>query len=294
MEGMDLLILTLLGWIYQTTAESELCVSIDASTNFIKTGEAFSIDCNIFGLSGVDLLTLNVEILLRQNQFIKRIVKGSISNFENNDLPENDNYSWMVYFYYKDDDYNKRTIVRLHVSNASNLDEGLYICYATLPDKNITKYNSKSLYTSNSSRAGNLTEYVIMPKPNASSPTLTPFDCSVFEDDSIAHQIRLRPNESAFYSVLPTFSVNNKSIVISKPWVSYKGCYNYTVKKIKGEDCTTIDVTEWTKTVDRLPLIGVTMKNIFKPFFSKCYELKLASDHTVSGVCHFVSLAVIV
>lgn len=25
MEGMDLLILTLLGWIYQTTAESELC-----------------------------------------------------------------------------------------------------------------------------------------------------------------------------------------------------------------------------------------------------------------------------
>lgn len=74
-----------------------------------------------------------------------------------------------------------------------------------------------------SSRAGNLTEYVTMPKPNASSPTLTPFDCSVFEDDSIAHQIRLRPNESAFYSVLPTFSVNNKSIVISKPWVSYKG-----------------------------------------------------------------------
>lgn len=63
-----------------------------------------------------------------------------------------------------------------------------------------------------SSRAGNLTEYVTMPKPNASSPTLTPFDCSVFEDDSIAHQIRL-----------PTFSVNNKSIVISKPWVSYKG-----------------------------------------------------------------------
>lgn len=74
-----------------------------------------------------------------------------------------------------------------------------------------------------SSRAGNLTEYVTMPKPNASSPTLTPFDCSVFEDDSIAHQIRLRPNESAFYSVLPTFSVNNKSIVISTPWVSYKG-----------------------------------------------------------------------
>lgn len=77
--------------------------------------------------------------------------------------------------------------------------------------------------TIDSSRAGNLTEYVMMPKPNASSPTLTPFDCSVFEDDSIAHQIRLRPNESAFYSVLPTFSVNNKSIVISKPWVSYKG-----------------------------------------------------------------------
>lgn len=257
---MDLLILTFLGWIYQTTADSELCVSIDASTNFIKTGEAFSIDCNIFGLSGVDLLTLNVEILLRQNQFIKRIVKGSISNFENNDLPENDNYSWMV-FYYKDDDYHKRTIVRLHVSNASNLDEGLYLCYATLSNKNITKYNSISLYTSNSSRAGNLTEYVTMPKPNASSPTLTPFDCSVFEDDSIAHQIRLRPNESAFYSVLPTFSVNNKSIVISKPWVSYKGCYNYTVKIFKDEDCTTIDVTEWTKRIDRLPLIGVTRLN---------------------------------
>lgn len=257
---MDLLILTFFGWIYQTTADSELCVSIDASTNFIKTGEAFSIDCNIFGLSGVDLLTLNVEILLRQNQFIKRIVKGSISNFENNDLPENDNYSWMV-FYYKDDDYHKRTIVRLHVSNASNLDEGLYLCYATLSNKNITKYNSISLYTSNSSRAGNLTEYVTMPKPNASSPTLTPFDCSVFEDDSIAHQIRLRPNESAFYSVLPTFSVNNKSIVISKPWVSYKGCYNYTVTKFKDEDCTTIDVTEWTKTIDRLPLIGVTRLN---------------------------------
>ncbi|XP_052675988.1 uncharacterized protein LOC128157459 isoform X2 [Crassostrea angulata] len=279
MEGMDLLILTLLGWIYQTTAESEVCVSIDASTNFIKTGEAFSIDCNIFGLSGVDLLTLNVEILLRQNQFIKRIVKGSISNFENNDLPENDNYSRMVYFYYKDDDYNKRTIVRLHVSNASNLDEGLYICYATLSDKNITKYNSKRLYTSNSSRAGNLTEYVIMPKPNASSPTLTPFDCSVFENDSIAHQIRLRPNESAFYSVLPTFSVNNNIIVISKPWVSYKGCYNYTVNKFKEEDCTTIDVTEWTKTIDRLPLIGVTRLN-------KCILLDQSENATGKRVSY--------
>lgn len=94
-----------------------ILVSIDASTNFIKTGEAFSIDCNIFGLSGADLLTLNVEILLRQNHYIKRIVKGSISNFENKDLPENDNYSWMVDYYYKDDDYNKRTIVRLHVSS---------------------------------------------------------------------------------------------------------------------------------------------------------------------------------
>ncbi|XP_065940720.1 uncharacterized protein [Magallana gigas] len=275
---MDLLILTFFGWIYQTTADSELCVSIDASTNFIKTGEAFSIDCNIFELSGVDLLTLNVEILLRQNQFIKRIVKGSISNFENNDLPENDNYSWMV-FYYKDDDYHKRTIVRLHVSNASNLDEGLYLCYATLSNKKITKYNSKSLYTSNSSRAGNLTEYVTMPKPNASSPTLTPFDCSVFEDDSIVHQIRLRPNESAFYSVLPTFSVNNKSIVISKPWVSYKGCYNYTVNKFKEEDCTTIDVTEWTKTIDRLPLIGVTRLN-------KCILLDQSENATGKRVSY--------
>lgn len=77
--------------------------------------------------------------------------------------------------------------------------------------------------TIDSSRAGNLTEYVIMPKPNASSPTLTLFDCSVFENDSIVHQIRPRRNESTFYSVLPTFSIKNKKTVISKPWVSYKG-----------------------------------------------------------------------
>lgn len=50
-------------------------------------------------------------------------------------------------------------------------------------------------------------------------------------------------------------------------WFFFAGCYNYTVKKFKDEDCTTIDVTEWTKTIDRLPLIGVTVKNIFKLFF---------------------------
>lgn len=92
-------------------------VSIDASTSFIKTGETFNIDCNIFGLSGADLLSLNVEILLRQNQYIKRILKGSIYNFKNNGIPEYNNYRWMVDFYYKDDDYHNRTIVRLHVSS---------------------------------------------------------------------------------------------------------------------------------------------------------------------------------
>lgn len=94
-----------------------ILVSIDASTSFIKTGETFNIDCNIFGLSGADLLSLNVEILLRQNQYIKRILKGSIYNFKNNGIPEYDNYRWMVDFYYKDDDYHNRTIVRLHVSS---------------------------------------------------------------------------------------------------------------------------------------------------------------------------------
>lgn len=92
-------------------------MSIDVSTSFIKTGETFNIDCNIFGLSEVDHLSLNVEILLRQNQYIKRIIKGSIQNFINYYLPEYDNYSWMVDFYYKDDDYHNRTIVRLHVSS---------------------------------------------------------------------------------------------------------------------------------------------------------------------------------
>lgn len=88
-------------------------------------------------------------------------------------------------------------------------------------------------YAIDSSRAANLSNYVIMPKTKA-SVTLIPYDCSnhgfsVFEDDSFVHQIRLRPNESAFYPVLPTFNINNKSIVISKPWVSYKGMVLYTL-----------------------------------------------------------------
>lgn len=92
-------------------------MSIDVSTSFIKTGETFNIDCNIFGLSEADHFSLNVEILLRQNQYIKRILKGSIYNFKNNEIPEYDNYSWMVDFYFKDDYYHNRTLVRLHVSS---------------------------------------------------------------------------------------------------------------------------------------------------------------------------------
>lgn len=92
-------------------------MSIDVSTSFIKTGESFTIDCNIFGLSEVDHLSLNVEILLRQNQYIKRILKGSIYNIKNNGIPEYDNYRWMVDFYFKADDYHNRTLVRLHVSS---------------------------------------------------------------------------------------------------------------------------------------------------------------------------------
>lgn len=38
---------------------------IDVLISFIKIGEIFNIDCNIFGLSEVDYLLLNVEIFLR-------------------------------------------------------------------------------------------------------------------------------------------------------------------------------------------------------------------------------------
>lgn len=44
--------------------------------------------------------------------------------------------------------------------------------------------------------------------------------------------------------------------------VCFAGCYNYTVNKSKEEDCTKIDVTERTNTIDRLPLIGVTVKQL--------------------------------
>lgn len=256
MQGMDLLTLTFLGWIYQSTADSTFCVSVNASTNFIKLGESFSIDYNIFGLSGLDNANIRVEILLRQNNYIKRPVKVRISEIKG----EQDNYRWKITFIYTKDDLQNRTLLRLDVSNASASNEGLYLLYATL--NNVTKYNSIHLHT-NSSRAPNLSNFVIMPKTNA-SVTLIPNDCSkygfsIFEDESFVHQISL--NESTFFPVLPTFNINNKSIVISKPWISYKGCYNYTVDTSKEEDCSAIDVTEWTNTISRLPLIGVTRLN---------------------------------
>lgn len=53
--------------------------------------------------------------------------------------------------------------------------------------------------------------------------------------------------------------------------VCFAGCYNYTVDTSKEEDCSAIDVTEWTNTISRLPLIGVTVNNCpkkkFEPFY---------------------------
>lgn len=277
MQGMDLLTLTFLGWIYQSTADSTFCVSVNASTNFLKLGESFFIDYNIFGLSELDNANIRVEILLRQNNYIKRPVKVRISDCHG----EEDNYRWKVNFIYNKDDLQDRTLLRLDVSNASALNEGLYLWYATL--NNVTKYNSIHLHT-NSSRAPNLSNFVIMPKTNALAVTSIPSECSkygfsIFEDESFVHQIRLRPNEPTFFPVLPTFNINNKSIVVSIPWVSYEGCYNYTVDTSKEEDCSAIDVTEWTNTINRLPLIGVTRLN-------KCILLDQSENATAKKVSY--------
>lgn len=63
---------------YMISCYFTLCiflVSINASTDSIKTGENFSIRCTIFGLSGLQYLNSQVTLLLRQNDSIKTTVR---------------------------------------------------------------------------------------------------------------------------------------------------------------------------------------------------------------------------
>lgn len=72
-----------------------ISVSINASTNSIKPGENFSIDCYVFGLSVVEYLNSDIELLLRKNNSIiqtVRVLKGGSHG-------ENDKYGWTEKFH---------------------------------------------------------------------------------------------------------------------------------------------------------------------------------------------------
>lgn len=72
-----------------------ISVSINASTNSIQPGENFSIGCYVFGLSVVEYLNSDIELLLRKNNSIiqtVRVLKGGSHG-------ENDKYGWTEKFH---------------------------------------------------------------------------------------------------------------------------------------------------------------------------------------------------
>lgn len=71
-----------------------------------------------------------------------------------------------------------------------------------------------------------LSNYVIV-RHNKTLDSPIPYLCckygfSVLENESFVN-VNLLPNESAHFAVFPTFVVNNNSIAIVKPWISYEG-----------------------------------------------------------------------
>lgn len=72
-----------------------------------------------------------------------------------------------------------------------------------------------------------LSNYVIV-RHNKTLDSSIPYLCckygfSVLENESFVNFVNLLPNESAHFAVFPTFVVNNNSIAIVKPWISYEG-----------------------------------------------------------------------
>lgn len=72
-----------------------------------------------------------------------------------------------------------------------------------------------------------LSNYVIVRHNKTLDSSIPDLCCkygfSVLENESFVNFVNLLPNESAHFAVFPTFVVNNNSIAIVKPWISYEG-----------------------------------------------------------------------
>lgn len=255
LQRIYLSILILLGSAYQTAGEINFSVSINASTNSIRPGEDFYIDCTIFGLNIIEYLNSEVELLLRKNNTViktVRVMKGTSHG-------KNEKYWWTENF----PKVNTCDIisVRFDVFNVSLSDEGIYYFYTTF-NSSVTQYDTINLSASN--EKVNLSNYVIMRHTDALESSVTRACCKygfdVFEDESFINLIDLRPNESAYFPVVPKFDINNNSISIIKPWISYEGCYNLTVDQSTEMDCTKISLAELTTKNYSLPFIGLKGK----------------------------------
>lgn len=205
-------------------------------------------------MNDIDYLELKGEFLLRQNHNIIRPIKVIIGDTTN----ATKKYKWTSIYNCTDQSQNRTCMtLRLEVFNTSLSDEGIYSCYVTLHSQ--TKQESVNLYTN---KTENLSNYVIVRQTEA-PVSLIPHHCckygfGVFEEESLLNRIQLRPNESAYYPLSKAFYTNKGCTNIFNPWVSFEGCYNYTMDEPEEMDCTNISVTKCFTGNRSLPLIGIT------------------------------------